>query len=612
MIATLTWTVFFLPLVAAIGIMLFTLANKRLSSIIGCATIATTFVLSALLFMLMLGRDFETLQTSLTWMQVAGFRFEFGILVDKLSALMLLIVTGVATGVFFFSLEYMHDDDGLSRYYACLCLFTFSMLGIVLSSHFLQTFIFWELVGLASYLLIGHWYGKDSAADASKKAFLTTRFGDVGFLIGLLMVWAMTAATGHATLNFLELEHLVHGNALATGGMLTTALLLIFMGVAGKSAQFPLHVWLPDAMEGPTPVSALIHAATMVAAGVYLLARTFFLFAQSPTALFVIACIGGLTALMAATVALTQNDIKKILAYSTLSQLGYMVMAVGLGSAGIAMFHLTTHAFFKAMLFLGAGSVIHATHTQDIWKMGGLAKKMPITSASFLIGFLCLAGIFPLSGFWSKDEILALAYQQNKVLFLVGSFTAFLTAVYMGRLYFTVFLGKNRGSEQVHESGPWIRVPLLVLAFLSVTAGGFGLAHFLHSHYDVTVHLNMILILACSAVAIAGIFLAYNLYGRESKTDWDSKFGPLAKLFSNKYYVDEFYTILIQKVQQPFAQVCNWFEETIVVAFFVNGTGRLTSFSGQCLRLFETGRVQFYALIFSGGLLLLAIYWIQT
>ena len=373
--------------------------------------------------------------------------------------MMMLIVTGVGGAIHIYSFGYMREDRGFSRFFACMSLFTFSMLGIVLANNFIQLFIFWELVGVSSYLLIGFWFEKPSAADAAKKAFITNRLGDFGFLLGILMVWTVLGS-----LNFSTLQQTLIANPAALGTIASIAGLLIFCGAMGKSAQFPLHVWLPDAMEGPTPVSALIHAATMVAAGVYMLCRIIFLL--DPTALLVIAYIGGFTSLLAALIAIQQNDIKRILAYSTLSQLGYMVMAVGLSGPTAAMFHLTTHAFFKALLFLGAGSVILALHhEQDIWKMGGLRQKMPVTFWTFIIGTLALCGVPPFSGFYSKDSILAQAFDQIKsdrlVLFALAVSVAMLTTFYMFRLFYVAFLGKAKteSAEHAYESPPVMAWP---------------------------------------------------------------------------------------------------------------------------------------------------------
>src|SRR5437773_3359286 len=381
---------------------------------------------------------------------------------------MLVLVSGVGALIHIYSLGYMRDDSGKSRYFASLSLFMFSMLGSVLASNFVMMFIFWELVGLCSYLLIGHWFERDSAADAAKKAFITNRIGDFGFMLGILMVWG---ATGSVVFDDI-IPQLWRVTSNPT--FLTICVLLIFCGAVGKSAQSPLHVWLPDAMEGPTPISALIHAATMVAAGVYMLVRVGFLVQASPDALCVIAWIGTITAVMAALIATQQDDIKRILAYSTVSQLGYMVMAIGLASGEAAMFHLFTHAFFKALLFLGAGSIIVMLHhEQNIWKMGGLAGRLGITFPTFMVGTLSLIGFPPFSGFFSKDAILALAYEKNQKMFWLALVTAFLTAFYMLRLVVVVFFGKPRSDQaRAGREAPWVMlIPLIVLAIPAFASG---------------------------------------------------------------------------------------------------------------------------------------------
>src|SRR4051812_1803725 len=381
---------------------------------------------------------------------------------------MLVLVSGVGALIHVYSLGYMREDAGKSRYFASLSLFMFSMLGIVLANNFVMMFIFWELVGLCSYLLIGHWFDRDAAADAAKKAFISNRIGDFGFMLGILLVWA---ATGSVVFDDIIAQL---WRVTSNPTFLTMCVLLVFCGAVGKSAQFPLHVWLPDAMEGPTPISALIHAATMVAAGVYMLVRVGFLVQSSSDALNVIAWIGTITAVMAALIATQQDDIKRILAYSTLSQLGYMIMAVGLASGEAAMFHLFTHAFFKALLFLGAGSVIVALHhEQNIWKMGGLAGRLKVTFGTFLVGTLALIGCPPFSGFFSKDIILALAYEKNPAIFGLALFTAFLTAFYMLRLVLVVFFGQPRSEEaQAGRESPLVMTgPLIILAVLAAFAG---------------------------------------------------------------------------------------------------------------------------------------------
>src|ERR1051325_3358698 len=424
--ALLAWLILFLPLFAAMLITLVTRRDRELSAGLSIGAVVAGFVLS-LVFIGWAGWQPVPAESSIDWLSLGNFNVQLGLRFDPLSLLMTLIVTGVASLIHIYSWGYMRGDPGFSRFFACLSLFTFSMLGIVLATNFVQLFIFLELVGVSSYLLIGFWFEKPSAADAAKKAFITNRLGDFGFLIGILMVWGLTGG-----LNFSLIADQLKQNPALFGAMATVAGLLIFCGAVGKSAQFPLHVWLPDAMEGPTPVSALIHAATMVAAGVYMLCRVFFIF--NAPALHVIAWVGGTTALLAGLIAVQQNDIKRVLAYSTLSQLGYMVMAVGAASPGPAMYHLTTHAFFKALLFLGAGSVIHALHhEQDIWKMGALRTRMPVTFWTFALATLALCGVPPLSGFFSKDEIIAAALnpeQGSLLLFLLAVGVAMLTTFY--------------------------------------------------------------------------------------------------------------------------------------------------------------------------------------
>ena len=480
----LPWLILFLPLLAAGVITLFTLRSRTASALLSIGAIVTGFVLT-LSFIAANGFHPAVTEISTNWLSIGNLNVDFGLKLDALSLMMMLIVTGVGGAIHIYSFGYMREDRGFSRFFACMSLFTFSMLGIVLANNFIQLFIFWELVGVSSYLLIGFWFEKPSAADAAKKAFITNRLGDFGFLLGILMVWTVLGS-----LNFSTLQQTLIANPAALGTIASIAGLLIFCGAMGKSAQFPLHVWLPDAMEGPTPVSALIHAATMVAAGVYMLCRIIFLL--DPPALLVIAYIGGFTSLLAALIAIQQNDIKRILAYSTLSQLGYMVMAVGLSGPTAAMFHLTTHAFFKALLFLGAGSVILALHhEQDIWKMGGLRQKMPVTFWTFIIGTLALCGVPPFSGFYSKDSILAQAFDQirsNPItgwsLFALAVSVAMLTTFYMFRLFYVAFLGKAKteSAEHAYESPPVMAWPLRVLAVFAVIGGVIGVSEILNKH----------------------------------------------------------------------------------------------------------------------------------
>jgi NADH-quinone oxidoreductase subunit L len=513
----------------------------------------------------------------------------------------------------------MEEDRCFSRYFASLSLFTFSMLGVVLANNFLQMFIFWELVGVSSYLLIGFWYERASAADAAKKAFLTNRVGDFGFLLGILTFWGLAGS-----LNFEAIKEWMD-NGIGFGSTdpiivqsgLTLAGLLVFCGAMGKSAQFPLHVWLPDAMEGPTPVSALIHAATMVAAGVYMLSRTFFIY--TPDALSVIAWVGGFTALLAAVVAVQQNDIKRILAYSTLSQLGYMVMAVGVYAPSAGMFHLVTHAFFKALLFLGAGSVIHALHhEQDIWRMGGLRRRMPVTFWTFMVGTLALAGVWPFSGFFSKDSILATAQHHSPALFVLGAAVAALTTFYMFRLVFVAFLGPERTSEASHaHESPWVMTwPLRLLATFSLIGGVLGIEGLLTGFYDPVgsehpnglaaqvfypfAHAPVAASVGLASVA-AGFLAAHWLYRNVAEDPLPARIGALSRWMRNKFYFDELYEATVIRLQDTAATVIDWFDRWLVAGAAVRGTAGVTRLVGQALRLVQTGSLQTYTFLFVLG-----------
>jgi NADH-quinone oxidoreductase subunit L len=603
------WIILFSPLVAAAVITLFTKKWKGVSAALSIGAITLSFALSLRMFLLLALRNIHHLPHPIQWLVIGDtVHIEFGMITDPLALLMLLVVTGVGTAIHIYSIGYMEGDPGFSRFFACLSLFTFSMLGIVISSNFIQMFIFWELVGVSSYLLIGFWFEKPSAAEAGKKAFLTTRIGDVGMMLGILLLWS------HAhTFDFAELQARLPTLGLSVG---TLALIgaLIFTGAVGKSAQVPLHVWLPDAMEGPTPVSALIHAATMVAAGVYMLCRVSWLILPSETALWLIAWIGGITALMAATIAITQNDIKRILAYSTLSQLGYMVMAVGLGGPTQAMFHLTTHAFFKALLFLGAGSVILAMHhEQDIWKMGGLWKKTPITFGTFLIGTLALAGVPPLSGFYSKDEILLLAYEHNSMLFIMAVVTAFLTAYYMGREVFVVFFGKPRDHhayDHAHESPLVMTLPLVFLALLSIVAGWQGRIPEFLGPTHLAEHHSPLLTGGLIAVPLFGFLLAAKIYWKADPSDAPVKtaLGQLWTVVENKYYFDELYAWIIKYIQGTIATVCDVFDRWILQRLGIGGLSVGTGLVGRTVRLLQTGSVSGYAFLVGLGVTVIIYY----
>ncbi|MBI3804773.1 MAG: NADH-quinone oxidoreductase subunit L [Nitrospirae bacterium] len=632
------WLILLLPLISAAVITVFTRKSPKVSAAISVGAVVGSFLLTLGPLLHRLAEpDAPAVESYWYWINLPTLQIKMGVLIDNLSVVMLFVVTGVASLVHIYSTEYMHGDSSYSRYFASLSFFTFSMLGIVLSNNLVQTYIFWELVGLASFSLIGFWFEKPSAAEACKKAFLTTRVGDFGFVIGIVLLY-FTAGS----FNFAELQATLKTGGLPAG-LITASAILVFMGAVGKSAQFPLHVWLPDAMEGPTPVSALIHAATMVAAGVYLVARTFFLFAASPSALEYVAYTGGITAIMAATIAIAQNDIKRIIAYSTLSQLGLMMMGLGVGGYTAGMFHLTTHAFFKALLFLGAGSVIHAVHTQDIWEMGGLSKYLKITAPTFLIGALANAGVFQLAGFWSKDEILVATVESHHYfLYIVALATSFFTALYMFRLFFVVFTGPSHKKEEAHahghgahghdghgaghgdphESPPIMTVPLMILAFFSIFVGFWGapfmehgfasFIHFGEGHHGVF-HLSIAF--AGTAVAVGGIALAWAFYSAHlfSADALVARFPFIHRTLQNKYYFDELYFWMIKHIQGGIALICNWVEEWVVINFVVNGFASLTAWFGATLRLSETGRLQTYLMIFITGvisviLLLLAIF----
>jgi len=590
----LPWCSLLLPLVSAIAITLFTHRSRALSGFISIAAVLGSFVCSCLIFTRqgISAREFN-------WIDFGGvFKVPFGFVLDNLSKTMLVLVSGVGSLIHIYSLGYMRDDEGKSRYFAALSLFMFAMLGIVLSNNFVMLFIFWELVGFTSYVLIGHWFERDAAADAAKKAFITTRIGDFGFMLGILMVWAATGSVVFAEIA-LRLSILTNHPA-----FLTTAALLIFCGAVGKSAQFPLHVWLPDAMEGPTPVSALIHAATMVAAGVYMLVRVGFIIQASQGALLVIAWIGTITAVLAALIATQQNDIKRVLAYSTLSQLGYMVMAVGLASNEAAMFHLFTHAFFKALLFLAAGSVIVMLHhEQNIWKMGGLSQNLPITFLTFGAGALALVGCPPFSGFFSKDAILAVAYERNRPIFVVGLLTAFLTAFYVIRLVVVVFFGKARSeiARKSDESPAVMTGPLIALALLA-TFGGF--AFFARNFLVLPVEKNIALFVPALAIIalVLGSGLAITLYRNRKSEPFD------IELFRRLFYFNEFYSWLINWTQELLARISAFCDRWIIDAGVVGGTSGGTWGIGALLRLVQGGNLQAYLFLFGLGIVALIYF----
>jgi len=604
------WLIPALPFLSFLLIAFVTKRSKGLSSTLSILAILTSLGIAIAIAYSVISAGAEIVEhpaiTNVNWLNILGLKIDFGTIIDPLSAMMLFVVTLVAAMVQIYSLGYMHGDKGWSRYYAYQSLFAASMLGLVLSTNLLQLFIFWELVGLCSYLLIGFWYFKVSAREAAKKAFMTTRVGDFGLLLGMLFLYSKFGTLDFAALSTALSTNFQNIAVVGTVSYVTVMSFLVFMGPLGKSGQFPLHVWLPDAMEGPTPVSALIHAATMVVAGVYLVARMYFLFDASDAALQFIASLGAFTAIFAASIAIAQNDIKRILAYSTLSQLGYMMFALGVGAFSGSMFHLMTHAFFKALMFLGAGSVIHALHEkQNIWDMGGLLKKMPITGWTFAIGVLAISGVPPFAGFFSKDEILAGAlHSGHPVIYAVGLFTAFLTAFYMSRLFFVAFMGPEKEENHPHES-PWsMTIPLMILAFFSLVGGWVSLpahnfAYFVHfGEYEpeaIQWGLAGISVLA----GLLGIGLAYMIYLKKaiSSKSIVARFPTVYKVLRNKYYVDEFYLWIIDHVMGGVSRALYWFDIYIVDGI-INGIALITRGSGKTLRLTSTGQVQTYAMVF--------------
>ncbi|MFL6515859.1 MAG: NADH-quinone oxidoreductase subunit L [Chthoniobacterales bacterium] len=588
---TLPWILLLTPLGSAAVITLLTQRFRGLSSLISIVAILVSLTCAWLVFI-----QPAVIAPEHTWIEIPGvFRVPLGLTIDALSKTMLLVVTFVGTLIHIYSLGYMRDDKGKSRYFAALSLFIFAMLGIVLANNFVMLFIFWELVGFTSYVLIGHWFDRDSAAEAAKKAFLTNRVGDFGFMLGILMLWASTGSIMFADLS----SHI--SKITINPGYLTIVALLLFCGAVAKSAQFPLHVWLPDAMEGPTPVSALIHAATMVAAGVYMLVRIAFVIQASPDALTVIAWIGTITAFMAALIATQQDDIKRVLAYSTLSQLGYMIAAIGLGSNEAAMFHLFTHAFFKALLFLGAGSVIIALHhEQNIWRMGGLSRNMPITFLAFAIAALALIGFPGFSGFFSKDAILAHAFDHNKAIFAITLITALLTAFYVTRMFVAVFWSKPRSdAARSSDESPFVMsAPLIILAVLSLVGGyGFFASPFISIPREK--EFTMIVPVLATVATLVGAGFGLALYRNRASEPYR------VELLRRAFYMDDLYDWFIDITQGLLARLASFTDRWIIDAAGVRGVSSGTWSFGALLRLFQVGNLQAYAFLF--GLAVVAL-----
>ncbi len=630
----LIWLIFLLPvfsfIIISVFVRPFVRPESRVAGYITITAIGSSLVLSLWTLSAVMAAPYHELPApDISWLVVGDLNIHLGLMVDSLTAVMLVVVTVVSLMIQIYSQGYMHGDPGYHRYYAWMSLFTASMLGVVLADSLLLVFVFWEMVGLCSYLLIGFWFHRPAAANAAKKAFIVTRLGDFGFLAAILLLFARTG-----TFDIAELHSLAIAGALA-GTTLTWAAIGIFSGAVGKSAQFPLHVWLPDAMEGPTPVSALIHAATMVAAGVFLVARTLPIFIHSIEAITTVAIIGGVTAIFAASMGLVMTDIKRVIAYSTISQLGYMMLGLGAagiaiaheghatleaakGAAAIGIFHLFNHAFFKALLFLGAGSVNHATGTFDIRLMGGLRKVMPWTYATFLTAALSLAGIWPLSGFWSKDEILASAWESQRILFYLAMLTVFMTAFYIFRVLFITFGGEYRGGNpeahgHPHESPPVMIVPMVVLAILAVVSGFWNVngqfSDFMghHAHAPgffgiLTLPLPWISLI----VAGLGILLAYAMYSAKwiSAERIGSIFKPFYTLFLRKYFFDELYENVIVRISLIGGLFAGLEKiDTYGVDGTVNGVANGAIAGGRAIRRAQTGQLQLYGLFIGIGVL---------
>ena len=623
---SLVWLV---PLIPLIGFIVIGLGrntfSKGLIGIIGSGVILVSFLLSIGIF-LELGSDTVKSHTVFLfdWISAGSLNIPLSFLIDPLSSIMLLIITGVGFLIHIYSIGYMHDDEGFGKFFSYLNLFIFFMLLLVLGSNYIVMFIGWEGVGLCSYLLIGFWYTNSSYASAAKKAFVMNRIGDLGFLLGVFLIF-----TTFGSIEFSKIFPQA-ANMLPGDGTIALIALLLFIGACGKSAQLPLFTWLPDAMAGPTPVSALIHAATMVTAGIYMIARSNILFDLAPVVQHVIAIVGLTTALVGALIALTQTDIKKVLAYSTVSQLGYMFLGLGVGAYDGGFFHVITHAFFKALLFLGAGSVIHAMHhEQDMRQMGGLRKKLPVTFITMLIGTLAIAGLPPFSGFFSKDEILAHVYEHNKFMWAIGVFTAFLTAFYMFRMLFLTFFGTYRGThhaeEKVHESPKSMTIPLIVLAFLSALGGFIGIPEVLGGHHWLSQWLSPVIMhhpepgdhsteFMLMGITIAGVLIsigiAYSRYVKQNHVPVanESKRSVLANLSYHKFYFDEIYDAIIRKPLDALSTFFYKVVDTKIVDGIVNGLGWGTSEASKGLRLLQSGNVGFYIFMMVVGIISMLLY----
>jgi NADH-quinone oxidoreductase subunit L len=633
------WLIVVLPFVSAALTLFLGKRTPGKGAVYGIAAVGASLAMSIGVLWQFVQHGGATYEGSIDWFQIGPLHMELGQLVDGLTAVMFIVVTGVSLAVHVYSVGYMHGDERYTWFFVVLSLFTGAMLNVVVANNLFQLLVGWEVMGVCSYLLIGHWWEDPVNSGSAIKAFITTRIGDVPFMFG---IFVLVAATGFQTSNIREIGDIVAGGRISVG-LVSLAALLLFGGTIGKSAQFPLHVWLPDAMAGPTPVSALIHAATMVAAGVYLVGRLFEVFINAHSyVLQVVGIVGGITMLGAALLGLVQNDIKRVLAYSTVSQLAYMVGIMSIGPAGrdAAFFHLFTHAFFKALLFLGSGSVIHACHTNDMSEMGGLRKPMPATFWTFLIGSLALAGVPPLAGFWSKDELLVGASHGHEVLFVVMAATALLTAFYTTRMVLQTFFGTYRGDGHPHESPVSITGPLVALGTATVLvgflgAGPFGAPFFdwVFLHEPEAVELVPWVAALSIGIALAGIGGGFLVYREWKERDPIRSLGPVYTVLDNKYYLDDVYWKGIirpirdevaaavywtnQKVldgavngagvvAKAFSSAVSWFDRNVVDGA-VNGAASIAGFTGGLLRYVQSGNVQRYAAFLFTGLVVLAI-----
>jgi NADH-quinone oxidoreductase subunit L len=598
--------------------------SKGMSGTIACLSVLASFIVSVLIFMEVSASQQKSYTIEIfSWINSDTLKIPFSFLVDPLSCLFLLNITGIGFLIHVYSTSYMHDDEGFSRFFTYLNLFVFFMLLLVLGGNYLIMFVGWEGVGLCSYLLIGFWFKNDAYNRAANKAFVMNRIGDLGFLLGMIMIFM-----NFGSISFSEVFNKASSVPTST---ITVIALLLFVGAMGKSAQLPLYTWLPDAMAGPTPVSALIHAATMVTAGIYMVVRSNIFYSISDTASEFVAIVGAVTALFAALIGLLQTDIKKVLAYSTVSQLGLMFLALGVGAYSSAVFHVTTHAFFKALLFLGAGSVIHAMGgEQDIRKMGGLKKALPITFITMLLGTIAISGVPPFSGFFSKDEILAHTYEHSQLLWVIGSIASLCTAFYMFRLMFLTFWGSFRGTHEqehhLHESPKAMTIPLIILAILSVFGGLLGLPEFWGAKNWMSENLDAVIIrknpsilshetewtlMAIAVlVALSTIYFAYQMFIKYKvlPADKEADMKPFQRVIYNKFYVDEFYDAIIRKPLDALSEVFYKFFDKQLFDGIVNGMGDLTLWKAGVLRKLQTGHIGFYIMAMVVGIIAIMFF----